>query len=262
MPVAHPVAPRTVAPRTVALAALPAAAVALGWVLTASLTGPSAHDVAPLPAPAPPVVAAAWTAPAGSQPTATVPTVPRPSAAWVASVAARTGIPARMAQAYGTAQLVVQAEDPGCHLGWTTLAGIGAIESDHGRHDGATVGADGIDRPTVLGPPLDGTNGNRSLPDTDGGRLDDDTTWDRAVGPMQFIPQTWARWGRSVAGGVPDPSNVDDAALTASVYLCAAGQDMSTAAGWTAAIATYNAPFAYAVDVSGVANTLAARSAA
>ncbi|MHA3704038.1 murein transglycosylase [Jatrophihabitans sp. YIM 134969] len=190
------------------------------------------------------------------------PGAPRPAAAWVDSVAARTGIPARVVTAYGSAQLTLHAEDPGCHLGWTTLAGIGAIESDHGRHGGASVGADGVARPTILGPPLDGTAGNRAIADTDGGVLDGDTRWDRAVGPMQFIPTTWVTWGRSASGGVPDPSNVDDAALTAAVYLCVAGQDMATPAGWTAAIATYNAPFSYAVSVSDVADGYAARSVA
>ena len=112
----------------------------------------------------------------------------------------------------------------------------------------------------MLGPALDGTAGNRALPDTDGGALDGDTRWDRAVGPMQFIPTTWAQWGRSADGGVPDPSDVDDAALTAGLYLCAAGQDMATPVGWTRAIATYNAPFEYAVSVSDVANSIAERS--
>ena len=46
--------------------------------------------------------------------------------------------------------------------------------------------------PPILGPPLDGTNGNARIPDpsfADG--------WAHAMGPMQFIPSTWTRWGGS-----------------------------------------------------------------
>ena len=39
------------------------------------------------------------------------------------------------------------------------------------------------------------------------GRLDGDDTWDRAVGPMQFIPSTWAWSGRDGDGdGVAQPA--------------------------------------------------------
>lgn len=187
--------------------------------------------------------------------------VPTPSPAWVTTVAARTAIPARALQAYAQAQLDVAREDPSCRIGWNTLAGIGAVESAHGTHGGSAIGADGIDRPTVLGPPLDGTDGNLAIPDTDGGRLDGDPVWDRAVGPMQFVPSTWAQWGRRASGvGTPDPSDIDDAALTAATYLCTVGGDLGTPAGWRAAIAAYNAPVEYAVLVADTANEYAARS--
>ena len=45
---------------------------------------------------------------------------------------------------------------------------------------------------------------------------------DRAVGPMQFLPASWARYGADGNGdGVRDPHQLDDAALAAAAYLCA-----------------------------------------
>ncbi len=44
--------------------------------------------------------------------------------------------------------------------------------------------------------PSTATNATRLIGDTDGGALDGDPVVDRAVGPMQFIPSTWARWSR------------------------------------------------------------------
>src|SRR5690349_23135440 len=49
--------------------------------------------------------------------------------AWVASAAGRAGIPAPAVRAYANAQL---SEPDGCSVGWTTLAGIGWVESHHG----------------------------------------------------------------------------------------------------------------------------------
>ena len=183
----------------------------------------------------------------------------RVDAAWSARVAASTGIPQRALEAYALADLVIDAEQSGCGIGWNTLAGIGAIESDHGRHGGAVLEGDGYPSPPIRGPQLDG-NGNAAIGDTDRGAWDGDTEWDRAVGPMQFIPDTWSRWGADGNGdGVADPNQIDDAALAAARYLCHSGA-MTSTEGWRAAIFSYNHLDAYVNDVAAVANRYAEAS--
>ncbi|MFG6446574.1 lytic transglycosylase domain-containing protein [Microbacterium sp. P07] len=180
----------------------------------------------------------------------------RVDAAWSTRVSATTGIPQRALEAYALADLVVDAEQPSCGIGWNTLAGIGAIESNHGRHGGAVLGLDGYPSPAIRGPQLDG-NGNAAIGDTDGGRWDGDTQWDRAVGPMQFIPDTWSRWGADGDGdGTTDPNQIDDAALAAARYLCHSGA-MTSTDGWRAAIFSYNHLDTYVNDVAAVANRYA-----
>ncbi|WP_238696547.1 lytic transglycosylase domain-containing protein, partial [Streptomyces sp. E5N298] len=62
-----------------------------------------------------------------------------------------------------------------------------------------------------------------------------------AVGPMQFIPSTWAWAGRDGNGdGKEDPNNVYDAALAAGHYLCRNGWDLSDQADLNRAILSYN----------------------
>ena len=69
---------------------------------------------------------------------------------------------------------------------WQVLAAINKIESDFGRN---------------MGPSSAG-----------------------AVGWMQFMPDTWARWGLDANGdGLADPWNPDDAVFAAARYLAAAG---------------------------------------
>lgn len=64
-------------------------------------------------------------------------------------------------------------------------------------------------------------NGFAVIEDTDGGSLDGNDRWDRAVGPMQFIPGTWALWSTDGNNdGVSDPQNLYDAAAAAGDYLC------------------------------------------
>jgi membrane-bound lytic murein transglycosylase B len=163
--------------------------------------------------------------------------------------------------AYADAQLATNATEATCHLSWVMLAGIGSVESGHGSHGGAVLRPDGTSSTLILGPPLDGTHGNITVNATPAGvRLDGDPRWDHAVGPMQFLPSTWTQWGVSATGGVPDPNDIDDAALTAARYLCGDHRDLATVEGWRAALAAYNAPDAYAVKVTDRAATYARAS--
>ena len=107
---------------------------------------------------------------------------------------------------------------------WSALAAIGKVESDHGRLGGARLHADGSVWPRIIGVPLDGAPGVKRILDTDGGRYDGDTVYDRAVGPMQFIPSTWTVYGIDASGnGIADPHNAIDAIHSAAIYLCAHG---------------------------------------
>jgi hypothetical protein len=128
-----------------------------------------------------------------------------------------------------------------CNLPVSMLAAIGEVES------GSLVGRpiDARHRTSVLGPLLDG-NGFAAIADTDNGRWDGSTRWDRAVGPMQFIPSTWRRFGVDGDGdGVADPQDIEDAAASTAGYLCFGGRDLSRPADVRAAILSYNHSTAY-----------------
>lgn len=136
-------------------------------------------------------------------------------------------------------------------LSWTVLAAVGKVESDHGRAGGGLVAPNGDVTPPIIGAALDGTGGRAAVADTDGGRLDGDATRDRAVGPMQFLPATWATWGRDATGdGRADPHNAFDAVASAAAYLCGPGGRVDDVAG---AIGTYNRSDAYVAEVTAVA---------
>lgn len=178
---------------------------------------------------------------------------------WVRLHSGRTGIPAVAVRAYADASLTLAAEQPGCHLGWTTLAGIAAIESDHGRHGGGDLDEDGRTTVPVVGPALDGSPGLAAIPaDAASTSRHGDPVWDHAVGPFQFIGSTWERWkADGDQDGREDPHDIDDAALAAARYLCAAGQDLRTGAGWSRAIHSYNHSDAYVLDVLAAAESVA-----
>jgi membrane-bound lytic murein transglycosylase B len=147
-----------------------------------------------------------------------------------------------------------------CRLGWTTLAGIGGIESLHGTDKGSYLLPDGQTSQPILGPALDGTGGNAAIAATpETVQWHGDSRWDHAVGPMQFIPSTWERWqSDGNDDGVADPSNVFDAAYAAGRYLCASGGDLRTGEGWTRAIFSYNHSDDYVRSVLNYANYYAA----
>ncbi|RFA12651.1 hypothetical protein B7R21_09915 [Subtercola boreus] len=181
--------------------------------------------------------------------------------AWATRMADATNVSVRAIQSYAGVALAKQAENPGCHLGWNTLAAVGSVESGNGTHGGSSIAADGQVSPPIYGIALDGV-GVTNIPDSDGGAIDGDPSIDRAAGPMQLIPEAWRNWGTDGSGdGVADPQNFDDSVLATANYLCHAGGDLSTLAGWERAIAAYNDATPYALKVSSAAVTFAATAA-
>jgi hypothetical protein len=166
-----------------------------------------------------------------------------PGAAVREAAGADAPLPASVFAAYRRAEAELARTAPGCRLRWQLLAAIGQVESGQAR--GGRVTADGTTVAPILGPRLDG-GAFAVARDTDGGTYDGDPAYDRAVGPMQFIPSTWARWGTDGNGdGRADPGNVFDAALAAGRYLCAGGRDLSDPAALDRAVLGYNHSEAY-----------------
>jgi len=198
--------------------------------------------------------------PAAAPPASVIPSPPVGDTSRTAQLL-QNGVPTRAKQAYVAAAQKLQTSSPVCHLDWTLLAALGRVESDHGRFAGSAIAANGVATPAIYGARLDGTlAGVQSVPDTDHGALDKDPAFDRAVGPMQFLPATWKQYAASPdPTRTPDPQNIDDAALTAGRYLCAGTPtpDLSTSAGrWNAAY-RYNRSSAYAGLIVALASSYA-----
>ncbi len=158
-----------------------------------------------------------------------------------------TDIPRMVLDAYQRAAIAVQAQ--GCQLSWWGLAGIGRVESDHGRAENAHLSPNGDLTPPIIGVPLTGSNGTALVTDANG-------AYARAEGPMQFIPSTWARWGADGNGdGVKNVDNIYDAAVGAARYLCATSTQLQADAGLQAAYMSYNHSADYVTEVLAFAHS-------
>ena len=104
-------------------------------------------------------------------------------------------------------------------MSWTVLAAIGQIESGDGANNG----------PSSAG----------------------------ALGPMQFMPGTWAEWGINGFGppGPPDIMNPLDAIPSAARMLCAAGA--GNPATLSQAVFAYNHADWYVAEVLALASEYA-----
>ncbi len=192
-----------------------------------------------------PVVQASVTVPGDQDPVVVEGALSSNNRGWAhASQAAVTateqGLRPELVDAYS---LAVAASPLDCNLTVSLLAAIGQVES--GNLVGHGLDSEHRAVPAILGPVLDGKR-FAAIEDTDDGRLDGDKVWDRAVGPMQFVPASWRVAGVDMDGdGRRDPQDVDDAAGTAMVYLCAGGRDLATEEGLNDAVLSYNHSASY-----------------
>lgn len=168
---------------------------------------------------------------------------------------AANGIPSVALNAYRVAAARMDHADPECGIDWALLAGIGRVESDHGQFRGAVLHADGTSAPRIIGPALDGVHYTYVPAPPNGAELDGDARYAHALGAMQFIPQTWATYGADANGdGVADVFNINDAALGAARYLCAAGGDLRSHDNLVRAVRAYNDVDAYVATVLALAD--------
>jgi hypothetical protein len=182
---------------------------------------------------------------------------PQPATPAVITGLAENGIPNVALNAYRVAAARMTASKPGCGIDWSLLAAIGRVESNHGRFGGAQLNPDGTSTPEIRGPALNGVD-FAYIADTDDGAFDHDPTYDRAVGPMQFIPTTWRSYAVDADGnGTTSPFDIDDAALGAASYLCTAGGDLRTEAGQRRAVFAYNHSDEYVAQVLALARSYA-----
>ena len=169
--------------------------------------------------------------------------------------ASAMGIPAAALAAYQRAETVINTADKSCNIPWQLIAAIGRVESDHGRVNGNSLNSDGLATPGIFGIALDGSNNTARIADSDAGLYDSDAKFDRAVGPMQFIPSTWRVVGVDAdTDGERNPQDIDDAALASAVYLCSGDDDLSAEAGQRDAVFRYNHSQSYVDLVLSIMN--------
>jgi membrane-bound lytic murein transglycosylase B len=185
---------------------------------------------------------------------AAAPTTSAPPPAAVVNSPSAVGIPSMALAAYRNAEAKMAASDPGCGISWNLLAGIGRIESGHANGGATDVRGTAVN--PIYGPALDGTlPGNEVIVQSSvGGHV----SYARAMGPMQFLPGTWARYAVDGDGdGVADPQNLYDSTLAAARYLCSGGMNLRDQSQVMAAILRYNNSMPYARNVLGWAGAYA-----
>lgn len=181
-------------------------------------------------------------------------TVSAPPPSIVVTSPGNMRIPTLALNAYQNAERMMAAAYPGCGVSWNLLAGIGRIESLHAF--GGNTDARGTPITPIYGPALDGTlPGNEVIVQSvQSGRV----TYARAMGPMQFLPGTWARYASDGDNdGKADVQNLYDASLAAARYLCSGGMNLRDANQVMTAILRYNNSTAYASNVLGWAGAYA-----
>jgi membrane-bound lytic murein transglycosylase B len=215
--------------------ALPHVAVASVAAVAAAASRPSG-----------PVVVAVARPPASIHIAEATKSAPPPAA--VVNSSSGLGIPSMALAAYRNAEQKMAASNPDCGISWNLLAGIGRIESGHAN--GGATDARGTAVQPIYGPALDGTlPGNEVIVQSSvGGQV----SYARAMGPMQFLPGTWARYASDGDGdGVADPQNLYDSTLSAARYLCSGGLNLRDQSQVMAAILRYNNSIPYARNVLG-----------
>lgn len=175
-------------------------------------------------------------------------TVAAPPPTMVVNAPGALRIPTKALAAYRNAEQMMAVSYPTCGISWNLLAGIGRIESMHAN--GGATDAHGTAIQPIYGPALDGSlPGNEVIVQSNaGGRV----TYARAMGPMQFLPGTWAHYASDGDGdGVADPQNLYDSTLAAARYLCSGGLNLRDQQQVLSAILRYNNSMPYAQNVLG-----------
>ncbi len=158
--------------------------------------------------------------------------------------------------AYFKAAARMMQENPSCGVRWEILAAIARVEGRHGTWMGARLDPAGRSSPEIIGIALDGRNNTAVVADSEGGTLDRDSTFDHAVGPLQFLPTSWRVFGADGNGdGDADPHNIYDASLAAARLLCWASTGLETEVGLQRGLYQYNRSEQYVAVVEGWVET-------